>query len=857
MNKRQPARREAENFPSPPIPKLEELSMPSVVPRRGSVHHASFRPNSNRLGAIPSDWQLPANDIDSCIVFSWARCVFSLISLALLVTDIPRTGLGVENVYQLFPNKAGPSVTEHFGPWAYPVAHIWRNASSNSTAFEAKKGSSAIGATNLWSYNYDTTSIGIRGIEQLLNVSMQYRDSPGDYQTKLSLRTTWTLLDNLVSAVQGQLVDRAHDASHSQHRGYFVYTTQHYWIDRLHHYLYRHTKANTRWRMHSIHTYTKDSEQPDESLSICSSATRRRRPLFCDHPVQWLCTHPLNTSLPKVPIWDQVDLRLSAMQKKYPGLRLDLTIFTTFNPSTSAASVVSAYFQTEVLEIVMLVRGRACSTPNSPDLNDGLAPTCTTVFVDDYRYERGVLESNIAEWYPFTATLRSIAQFYVWIRLLLLFAVAYSAAKDRHPLFRDRLSSTLQTMSKIPFQVVVYGSLFPVVCYVAAHYIDCSFVDLFLETYWTTVNGTTHFDLMTFVRHASVQMRNVWILALFMKGAVFFQTRVLLWRPHNGIQGIRGLAISLSSALSVFGPFRSLAFRNTSIISVFALSGFRSNREGSAMEQVHARPSSLFNISMEGLEKDMKMTLLAACTVFAIALVGNMLLALLRSGYRGEVLFGSSIVVPYSAGILWPTTALSVRFWVSTATAKVGNVSQYSTTRVVPTPLKSRAPLAKHTERSFRNSTSRKGKSLLASVRKSAVAAVFATLGIDREAETMHAKERCSLHDRTLRFEKRTMDVNSIVRLMNIAMMTDPWTFACLRVFGVEVYFYKSAIPPRQRNESSRAATTANSIPHQIFLLPCSPDKMLEWTGYGSDEYSLIGHMNSRDLPWSVLLQCG
>ncbi|KAF1319859.1 hypothetical protein FI667_g12815, partial [Globisporangium splendens] len=173
--------------------------------RSERLRYESFRP-VNRLEVIPSDWQLPANDIDECIDFSRIRCVFSLISLFLLVTDIPRTGLGIKNVYQYFPRKAGPSVAVYFGPWAYPVAQIWQNFStSNVVQFAGTKGTSAISTTKLCSYKYDTTSISLRGIGQLLHLPAQYREPSGDYQTILSLATTYTFLDNLASEVQGQL----------------------------------------------------------------------------------------------------------------------------------------------------------------------------------------------------------------------------------------------------------------------------------------------------------------------------------------------------------------------------------------------------------------------------------------------------------------------------------------------------------------------------------------------------------------------------------------------------------------------------------------------------------------------------
>lgn len=837
-----------------------------------------------RLDTLPGNWQLPENDIDRCLSFSRVRCVLSLVSLCLLVTDIPRTGLGIADVFQLFPKKAGPSMAMYFGPWAYPVAHISQN--SSSLLYVGKKGNGVIKTTAVWSYEYDSTSVGLRGITKLLNLSQLYPDvyqqaknrGTNQQTAALELKTTFSELDTLATALQSHLSAQTRHDRHAQHQGYFAFATLHYWVDRLHHYLYRFTQVNTRWRLHTIHTYAKETVSPMEPLNICSVVGRRRRPLFCAMAIGWECPHPVNASLPNVAIWDHVDLRVAVLQRTYPGLALELTVLTTYNPTTSA---FSAFFETEVLEIVMITRGRDCfSGANGTSTSSSLlmpppppsTADCKTVFVDDYRYERGVLESNIGEWYPFTASLRAIAQFYVWVRLVLFFFVAYTASAANHQSNsqqQNRIALTLRTMSKIPFQVVVYGSLFPVLAYVFAHVIDCSFVDLFLESYWTSVNGKTSFDLHAFARQASIQMRNVWILALLMKLVVFVQTRVMLWRPHDGIQGVRGLAISLSSMLSVFGPYKSLAFRNSAIITVFALSGHLSDRGARTIEQVHNRPISLFNVSMEGLQKDMKMTLLAVCAVFAIALVVKLLLTLLRPGYRGGILFNSSSIVPYSAGVLWPTTALSVCFSVSLASSSPVNNNPLGPSRIIPAMAASRPAKSSSSSptkaRPSQQSGHRNLPPLLRLVWNNVKSACCAMLGIDRQAERMFAQERSTLRHQALRFEERTVEINSIVRLMNIAMMTDPWTFVRLRVLGAEVYFYESTTVIRQQRQEDRALllhrsgsiNTITGEPHHIFLLPCSPEKMLEWTGYSKDEYRLVGHMSSRDIPWTVLLQCG
>ncbi|EGZ11771.1 hypothetical protein PHYSODRAFT_518049, partial [Phytophthora sojae] len=143
------------------------------------------------------------------------------------------------------------------------------------------------------------------------------------------------------------------------------------------------------------------------------------------------------------------------------------------------------FFNCEDQEIVMLTRGRRCTG------NDTIVDSeCTTVFVDDYRYEREMLETNVVDWYFFIAMMRAGAQGYFWVRLAILI------------------------LFKIPFEVVVYSSLLPVSGYVIALLLDSSFMDLFLDSFWAAVGGSINIGLFSFLKSTAVQMRNVWLLSV-------------------------------------------------------------------------------------------------------------------------------------------------------------------------------------------------------------------------------------------------------------------------------------------------------------------------------------------------------
>lgn len=94
----------------------------------------------------------------------------------------------------------------------------------------------------------------------------------------------------------------------------------------------------------------------------------------------------------------------------------------------------------------------------------------------------------------------------------------------------------------------------------------------------------------------------------------------------------------------------------------------------------------------------------------------------------------------------------------------------------------------------------------------------------------------------------RTTESHSILHLMNIAMMTDPWNFCSLRFVGIQLYLYRI----------ERVSTAANDLtPPYAVILPYAEDEMEVRTGLSSDEFQLLDSANSKHVPLSVLLQCG
>ncbi|KAE9082899.1 hypothetical protein PF005_g22484 [Phytophthora fragariae] len=543
-------------------------------------------------------WQrfLPHSDISNCIALSKLRCVITLVSLVLLMTDIPRTGLGVHNLQEYYPVPLMPSTAVRFGPFNYPVVHIWRsdnaNSSTNSThvQFAALKGTQPIPAARVWSYQYDTSSVGLRGAVELLNVTefpsfLLYKPQTPKGQPKmnadslLDLATAFTMLDAFIDTARKELRPTSNTLR---------YATKHNWIDRMHHYIVRAASKNPAWRLHSLHvpTVSRDTKSPRVCASAASGQRAPPRPRFCNHPGIWKCANPLNASASPVRLWDHMDLRLQSLQQRYPDLDVDVALVSSQRLSSTSGALRSTFYNYEALEVVVLTRGRRCINTNTS--SEPSSTACSTVFVDDYRYERDIVQTNLVDWYGIISMLRGGAQTYVWVRLGLLVYGAYVASIAGPG---SRLVSTALIVFKIPFQVIVYSSSLPVAGYVLALVLDSSFMDIFLDSYWASVGGAVNFKLVPFLRTTAVQMRGVWLLALLASVMLFAMRRS---RSHgDGIPGVRGLLISFASSLTVFGPYKSVHYRDMNITSIFEIPN-----EGQILDFVRSsNPDGCFNLS--------------------------------------------------------------------------------------------------------------------------------------------------------------------------------------------------------------------------------------------------------------------
>uniref|UniRef100_K3X342 Uncharacterized protein n=1 Tax=Globisporangium ultimum (strain ATCC 200006 / CBS 805.95 / DAOM BR144) TaxID=431595 RepID=K3X342_GLOUD len=716
------------------------------------------------------DVHVPPSDIDRCIRFSLLRCVVSLCSFALVMTDIPRTGLGLRSMSDHFEPVSTETVM-YFGPYAYQVAHVDRNASGDTLEYAGTCEGERIDALDLWAHKYDSLSISTRALAEHLSVSAYPRcvlylePCVGDV---LGLQTAFTMLDELVTHF-------AATRSRDSPRDVLTFATQSLWVDRLHHFLVKPAWKHKERRVHSVQYFAPSSKQLYTHFCDDAVSNHLTRPFICDAPILWRCDHPeLGPSM------------------QHPELEFDLMMITSRTVLRSSNWLVlpSVYYSSGNLEISTIVRGRECSPHKATDSSDTLI-RCTTVLVDDYRYERAIVESDASQWFIFTSVLRAAGQLYIWVRIVLLWLGCFKARSAEKKLRAARLRAhilcTWQTFLKIPSHMIVYGSWVPVTCYAFAHYIDCALTHLINDNMWASVNGVIDFDPVQYVLVASIQMRSIWFLSLVVKVAVisngyFLGSQTTRWNPRDGIVGICGTLIGIVAGLTVFGPLRARGFRDLSVLEIEILSD-RFPMKGSA--------AFAFSCVAEyGFRFDVKVLCIAVVVVFAFSLCVQAVLPFVVSE-PNLALSCRSYYIPHSVDKLWPKWSMMVYWRVHLTSqavqppaqnlAPIQHSSAYNSrfrAKIVPS-----APVA--------SGRIQQPRILLCASLQSAGECQLGCLAHrDKARYRWQFIQGCANHDSLVDMEQRIKEHWSVVRLINIAMMTDPVVLARMYLLGHQLFIY-------------------------------------------------------------------
>lgn len=816
---------------------------------------------------------VPKSDLDVHIKFSWFRCLFSVFGYLLVLSDIPRTGYGIRVLSDSFTQVAPGTVLE-FGPYVYAIARIQKTRDGTKVAtYNASCDAKEITDTAIWPYKYDSLSIALRGIARQLGVldyprCLQYK---GECASQVvSLEVTFTMLDALVTSLHKNRYQYQNDRLSDRP---YVFQTKSYWVDRLHHYLF----SKFQWhridtRLHTAHYYQGRGAQGGSTLRLCNpEVVKVHRPTFCNEEIAWAfeaASSANSSQVSRIKASEHIAHRLSNLERQYPHLQFDLTVLTTQWRDTNARLLRRfpvVYYQTVQTEILTIIRGRLCTNYNNRSSNateDG----CVTSLIDDFRYERSILATNAEDWYNVTRVLRATSQTYVWLRIASLFIGCYVARRGERKFVAasvvQRIYWVLLTVFKIPSHVIIYGSWVPIILYVVAHLIDCGLVHLLCELVWASMNGSVHFKFLKYVQVASVQMRNVWLLALVVKSLIacevyWLSPRCSPWLPRHGLVGIRGGLISLLSSLTIFSYLRFVTFRSLKIIEVHELSAESFNLERIIGGQFDRMSEFGFFFDLRTIS-----FATAVVTVAAMGLKLNLLWFRWWSRRRQpthcggkahefytRVLFTRTHYVPYSIGTLAPLTALSI-FWRITVLRSQSQQAQRKPTTVLRSNKVAAGDAAVQEEAEATDSaTSLPREAAEHTTNKSQVAAM-------RKASSFLVLHEVTDVKSIFRVEKRSRETWSVVQLINIALLTEPLALLNLFVVGQDLYLYQV------NAHKHKVGETTVSLKQNLILLPCDPETLARNT-IDSESldatavYELVDIVSSKSVPWRLLVFCG
>ncbi|KAE8994728.1 hypothetical protein PR003_g19972 [Phytophthora rubi] len=534
--------------------------------------------------------------------------------------------------------------------------------------------------------------------------------------------------------------------------------------------------------------------------------------------------------------------RLQAIQARFPNLTFDLAFLESQEDmQVCRGGLTSLGFRRADASAV--IRARNCSDAKLPS-------SCETVFVEDYRYETGLLISDIVQWYRVVAALRIIGQTYFLLRGIGLMLSCYFVHGTPNSKLSTwtRVGKARHLFMKVPTQCVVFGSPFPVSCYVFAHLLDAPFTYDVLESHFFSQGGVLDIRPEAFVSYAVVQMRNVWIYALVWHMVVSVTTSRWLARNNqlsSGIVGVPEFLLSALSSLTLVAQYRSTSFRSSKIVNMVVMPDNLARAWVATKYQYGFSHRGSGSVLLGGVIIDLKFLI---CLVFVIA--GAWFARVIWVNYiigGDKYRFSHWFIlaptpVPYSAGVLRPTVSMCVH-WTSDFFC-------------IRDEQKQRKLLQQQQLQSQQRQSSKlrvlklkggKGRvvPLTASLRAKQLAGAVLRLQIRKYK---YSTPSALMNVNTFRYIQHQMkclhgrsdDVEANVAFMNAVVMSDPIVY--LRTLlgrdrSTELAYYQSLLRP-----------------HQVVLLPVVVvGEHNEYTG----RLKLLRRVNASELTWPELVQCG
>lgn len=386
--------------------------------------------------------------------FSWSRFLVGVVSLALVFSDIPRSGLGIQSLSQLYPRVETDTANFFGSPWNYTVFDATRSEAQGLTA-------------RVWSYKFDSTSIIWQAFARHLGVQayppcLLYRyNCPAK---RFSGETAFSMIDALVDAIVTATRTRSTPTTPAA----MTLRSENVYIDRVHNFLLPELLRSRNWRTNQALYFS-----PERLASLCAGEICFRSrpapvPSFCqEHWINFRRSCPSSDlACQEVGlVYVHTLMRVRQVEARFPNLSVDLMIMESQEDFQAGAGSLSA-LGVRRADVATVIRARQCTGSSNE--------TCETLYVDDYRYEVSLLVSDAAHWYKLVAVLRAVGQGYFIVRALSLMLSCYHAlgkasddVSEPEGLF-DRLSKAHRLLMKVPTQCVVFGSPLPIILYTTA-----------------------------------------------------------------------------------------------------------------------------------------------------------------------------------------------------------------------------------------------------------------------------------------------------------------------------------------------------------------------------------------------------
>ncbi|EQC31425.1 hypothetical protein SDRG_11024 [Saprolegnia diclina VS20] len=515
------------------------------------------------------------SDLDVDVPLTWSKVLLALASYCLFFTDIPRSGYGFRDLPYFATTE---TQFANFGPYAYPIIAIERHVNGSVQ-------SSSPFAT-VWSYKFDTCSVGLRTVVASLDVAgwhecLAYARPCAS--SNVRPEDLFGMLDNVVTAVH------AH--------GSCSWRVSYYFVDIINDLFAFGGIKERDWRR--VQTQYVTSSTTD----LCDPR-RDQLAFFCEQP--WTDFGTFGGVAVRLMPAIQAQLQAAERRADRTTQHVDMALIVGSDDLRPwAGGFAKSYLS--AFDVVTLLRIQNCS-------NVARRINCSTVYVSDYRYEGGLGRTNTRAYYRLTACLRTFGQLYNIGRTLALVYGCYVARrhelKYRNAPFLQALYAALTMWLRIPAQVVIYGSWLPVLVFTLAHAIDAPFLYLAIYMQLGTLNGTFSFGerkVYDLILLLTCHMRNVWVLSLGVKAILVLHRSD---RHRQALYGFRGYLLPLISFLSMVFEIRLIALRDTSLIDVRRVVA---SHEMALIRELHALPT---NYRFWGVCSDVKNLLLSWLLIY-------------------------------------------------------------------------------------------------------------------------------------------------------------------------------------------------------------------------------------------------